>query len=156
MALAMAVIVFLVGACLGLLVGCYLVLSRLSARASSQLADIAHRLESAEETARALAREQSGHRDATTAILVDRLLLVGHELSKDLQQAGKERQLALRWLLLMEEMGSAESAREPVAAPAAVVPEDRPKHPSVAGACTLPPDAPTPPQGYPVPSGRDP
>lgn len=71
MALAMAVIVFLVGAVWACWWAVTFVLSRLSARASSQLADIAHRLESAEETARALAREQSGHRDATTAILVD-------------------------------------------------------------------------------------
>lgn len=150
MALAMAVIVFLVGACLGVLVGCYLVLSRLTAGASSQIADIAHQLASAEATARSLAEEQIGHRDATTAILVDRLLLVGSQISQDLRQAAQERQTLLRWLLLMEDREPAESTREPLADAAPVVPDDRRTQSGVPGACTLPPDAPTPPQGYPV------
>lgn len=84
-----AVLVFLLGACAGLLLGLYLVISRFIRSTEEQIA-------AAQERAEQHAGERRAHLDATAAIVMERMRLVGAALAAQLRETAAEQHNDLR------------------------------------------------------------
>ncbi|MEZ4297003.1 MAG: hypothetical protein R3B70_18705 [Polyangiaceae bacterium] len=142
MEMLLAVVVFLVGACLGVLVGMLMLLSRLLDRVEAMHHQVAELLRESADTAAEISHEQRRHLDAANAVLVDQVRRVGRGLVAELREAARGQQTS-RWsrqALSPHEAHQVEPSR----------PGSEPVRGAMPGASTLPPDAPTPQSGMPV------
>ena len=128
MDMLLAVIVFLLGAAVGVLVLLYINQSRNAERSI--------------ETAERLAEEQREHTNATATVSLKEGRLIARAILKELQTAAKERRELIDFARSDWDQAPA-SGEEPPCGPAS---DSRPV--AAPGMSTLPPDAPTPQGGY--------
>ena len=167
-----AVVVFLLGAAVGLLVALYLLAARVARSVEAQITDAAERAEAQITDAAERAAEQRAHLDATAAIVVDRLWLVGAGLAAEIREMAAVQRNDLRLavgLPAVEVPGgcaprrspsrasSAPPSSPPMAAssratfptPHAGTPAaSRPTRAAAPGVWTVGDDEPTPPSGW--------
>lgn len=128
MDILLAVIVFLLGAAVGVLMLLYSAQSRNTERLI--------------ETMERLAHEQREHADATATVFLKEGRLIAHAILKDMRTAAKERRELMN-LARADWEQAPESRQEPLGGP-----ESSSRPVVVPGVSTLPPDAPTPQGGY--------
>jgi hypothetical protein len=128
MDMLLAVIVFLLGAAVGVLVLLYITQSRNAERLI--------------ETAERLAQERREHTDATATVFLKEGRIIAQAILKELRTAAKERRELIDFAKSDWDQAPA-SGEEPASGPAS---DSRPV--SGPGISTLPPDAPTPQGGY--------
>ena len=134
-----AVVVFLLGAAVGMLVALYLLAARFVRSTEAQSAE-------AEERAEQRAEEQRAHLDATAAIVVDRMWLVGAGLAAEIREMAAAQRNDLRLVVglpAVEVPGARASRPPPPRASSAP-----PRSPEVPASSR--PRLPTPPAGSPA------
>ena len=128
MDMLLAVIVFLLGAAVGVLVLLYISQSRNAERLI--------------ETSERLAQEHREHTNATATVFLKEGRLIAQTILKELRTAAKERREWIDFVRSDWDQAPA-SGEEPTSGPAS---DSRPV--AAPGMSTLPPDAPTPQGGY--------
>lgn len=123
-----AVVVFLLGAAVGMLVALYLFATRFARSVETQLVE-------ADERAEMRADERRAHLDATAAIVVDRMWLVGAGLAAEIREMAAAQRNDLRLVVGLPTV-EVPGARAPRCPPHASSPR------------TVGDDEPTPPSGW--------
>jgi hypothetical protein len=121
-----AVVVFLLGAAVGMLVALYLLATRFARSVEAQLAE-------ADERDEQRADERRAHLDATAAIVVDRMWLVGAGLAAEIREMAAAQRNDLRLVVGLPtvEVPGARASRHPPHAPSTrIVGDDEPTPPS--------------------------
>lgn len=157
-----AVVVFLLGAATGTLAALYLLAVRFVRNIEAQVMEAAERAEQR-------AEEQRAHLDATAAIVVDRLWLVGAGLAAEIREMAAAQRNDLRLVVglpAVEVPGARAPRRSPSRAPPSSPPPpasssatfpppreetpaaSRPTRAAAPGTWTVGDDEPTPPSGW--------
>jgi hypothetical protein len=142
--------VFLLVVCVGLLLRIAWRSERRAARVESLLDHLTESLLYATGTAGRLSKTHKRHRAAVGGKLVGELRRLGEEVKRRMEATARERRE-----LFARALGGATPPTEPPSSGERASPSSHELVPlvglqAVAGASTLPPDAPTPPSGFPI------
>lgn len=84
------VLVFLVGACLGVLIGMFVALTRLLRRLEAMQSELVDLLREAADDTRELDAERRRHLDATSTVAVDQMWQVGRALAREVRRVNRD------------------------------------------------------------------
>jgi len=150
--IALAVIVFLLGCCLGLLA---FLIHRFERRACRLETLLEHHTEAtlyAAENAGRLAQDQGKHRDAVATVLVNEARDLAGKVLREVQSAANERRKLVQRMQLRYELGEDVPANSAPPSSDTGPPDSGAHYGARPGVSLLPPDAPTPPSGLPISS----